>query len=103
MIPFALLVAVTSTVVIGRFTRSPLVIAAILALTGVTLHIMLAWSMLDGYWSGASPGKRFASVLAWSPLPHTMSIAALASPIVVLCVGGAVAARGQLRQATKPT
>ena len=98
MIPLALLVAVAGAGLTRRFTRvSSLTIAITMALVGVALHLMLGWSMLGGYWAGASPGKRLDAVLAWSPLPYAISIAVLLSPLIVCIVWGAATVRRSSR------
>lgn len=80
LIPFALLLAMFIDEVLPKRARSWAMGTAVAV--GAALHLVLAGSMLDGYWAGTGLSGRVESVLAWSPLPQIGSLAVLALPLI---------------------
>jgi hypothetical protein len=80
LLPLALLIALFIDEVVPRRVRGWGVAAAVAI--GAALHLVLAGSMLNGYWAGSGLSGRIESVLAWSPLPDIGGILVLALPLI---------------------
>ena len=81
LVPFAVLVALFSDEVLPERMRSWAVANAIAG--GAALHLVLAGSMLAGFWAGDGVVGRVDAVLAWSPLPAVVGALVLGLPPVV--------------------
>jgi hypothetical protein len=103
LVPLAVLVAIACIAIVRWLPRlSAIGIATGMTITGTVLHFVIAWSMLDGYWFGASVGTRLGSVLAWSPLPYGVSIIVLLLPFAVVVAWIVDAARRRGRGNGQP-
>lgn len=81
---------------------STTLVALSVASVGAVLHLLLAASMLQGFWGddAAGLGDRLAAVVAWSPLPALMThvvVWALVAATAVLVVGTLSRAVQELR------
>lgn len=104
---FAILIPVAVLVVLGArqlARRAPSLpwpgttaVALVVGAAGAGLHLLLGWSMLQGFWGepDASPGARIGAVVAWSPLPAVLTHAVLWA-FVTSGVGTAAAAAAAL-------
>ena len=80
LVPLAVLLGLFVVQVVPRRARAWVVAAAIAA--GAAVHLILARSMLNGFWAGDGVVDRVRSVLAWSPLPDGVGLVFLALPLV---------------------
>jgi hypothetical protein len=78
--------------------RSDLVAVALTTL-GAGLHLLLAISMLEGFWGAAdaSTWERLVAVRAWSPLPAPLTMALLATLVALPLLGVAVLSTAAVR------
>ena len=81
LVPLAIVIALFSDEVVPKRMRSWAMGVAIAG--GTALHLVLAGSMVGGFWAGDGVVGRAESILAWSPLPVSLGALILALPLVV--------------------
>ena len=87
LVPFAVLVGAAFWSVLQRYSQAVLAYAAAALIgVGTLLHLVLAQSMLVGYWqnAGAPISRHVHALEAWSPLPTVLTVFVLLLPALVL-------------------